>query len=531
MNIELFRRHLSSQEFERKLNARIERLQKAELNPVERASILIDIQDDPILFMNLFGVVYEPRLPESPDIPMFPFPYQQDVVRKILDAEVRGHDLLIEKTRDMGITWTLIWYILWRWLTKDRYYALLGSRKEAEVDDKSPQSLFGKLRYALYSLPSWVRPTKFHKSENDIFMKLVNPDRMSYVDGESANENFGRGKRTSMVYCDELFFWRFARESWRSCIDTSPCRIGVSTPKASSFARSLRESMEQQGNLITLDWKLHPFKDEEWFKSEQLRRSGDELAVKAELEISYLSDPQYAYYPEVLRCPVVDLRYDENKPLYVGLDFGAHDKTAAVYFQRDTQKFYCIDGIERSNKKLSWYYPFIKHGIDFDKQDIYEIKNKFTGETFVLKKTDYSSEELEMIRRFNSWKQPVMYCGEVAHKQHMIKSNTSVWQELAGIGIMLRINDSGFAHSVRRAATKKMLERTVFANSGGALDVYDALANSHYPTNRTNSTSEESQDKPVHDEFADIRSAVENFAVNVITNQTSVKSFSYRRGR
>jgi hypothetical protein len=124
-----------------------------------------------------------------------------------------------------------------------------------------------------------------------------------------------------------------------------------------------------------------------------------------------------------------------------------------------------------------------------------------------------------------------MYCGEVAHKQHMIKSNTSVWQELAGIGIMLRINDSGFAHSVRRAATKKMLERTVFANSGGALDVYDALANSHYPTNRTNSTSEESQDKPVHDEFADIRSAVENFAVNVITNQTSVKSFSYRRGR
>jgi hypothetical protein len=529
MRVELFRQYLGSQEFERKLNSRIERLQQAELNPVERTSVYVDIQEDPITFINLFGLVYEPRLPESPDVPFFLFPYQEEVIYKMLEAEIKGQDLLIEKTRDMGVTWTLVWYYIWRWLTKDRWYGLMGSRKEEEVDNKSPQSLFGKVRYGIYSMPKWIRPPKFKKSEHDTFMKLVNPDRMSYIDGESANPNFGRGKRTSMIYLDELFFWKFARESWRSCIDTSPCRIGVSTPKSSSFARNLRESFEEQGRLMTLDWHKHPFKDEEWYKNETKRRQDDPLGVEAELNISYLSDPEYAYYPEILNCPLRELSYSEGMPLYLGLDFGAQDKTAISYWQRDTQNFFCLDAIERKNKKLSWFYPFLKQGIDFEKQDIYEFINKFTHEKFVIDKHDYLQAERDMIKKFNSWKPPVMYCGEVAHKQKMIKSNTTIQQELAGIGIPLRIRDDGFKHKVRREATKRMLTRSIFDKNTGALDVYDALANSHYPIGRMNATSDDALDKPVHDEWADLRASVENLAVNLVLNVGAIRDIVYRK--
>ena len=512
-----------------KMNHRIERLQAAESNPVERMNIFMDCKDDPFIFMDLFGVVYEPRLPESPDVPMFLFPHQREVVERIWEAEENSHDLFVEKTRDMGITWTVLWYMLWRWRFKEKWYGLVGSRKEEEVDDRSPQSLFGKLRYGLYALPPWMRPQKFRKSEHDLHMKLINPEMMAYIDGESANQDFARGSRAAFILLDELFFWRWARESWRSCTDSAPCRVAVSTSKPSSFARHFHQAFEDQKNLITLDWKLHPFKDEEWFKKEVERRSVDALSVEGELNISYEADPEGAYYPEVGLCAVRDFDYNEINPLYVGLDFGAQDKTAIVYFQRDQQFFYCLDGIEKHQKPLHWYYPFLKHGFDFRLKDLYEIENKFTKEKFTIKRSDYLISELELIARFNTWKAPIMLCGESAHRQRMIKSNTSIVSELAGVSIALRINDMGISHSVRRTATKKCLMKTIFSSRFNALDVYDALANSRFVSGRDNSSSGDSKDKPIHDEYADYRSAVENFFVNINLEGSKIREFIYRK--
>ena len=108
MNLNLLRENFKSPEFERKMLTRLERLQKAEINPVERVNLMMDCQEDPFYFIDTFGVVYEPRLSEMSDIPFFMFDYQKEVVMRILMAEEKGEDLLIEKTRDMGITWTLI---------------------------------------------------------------------------------------------------------------------------------------------------------------------------------------------------------------------------------------------------------------------------------------------------------------------------------------------------------------------------------------------------------------------------------------
>jgi hypothetical protein len=526
MNTFLLQKYLESVEFERKLNYRLERLQLAETNPIERINIIAEATDDIFTFIDLFGVVYEPRYQSQPDIPMFLFPHQRDIIYKLLDAETEKHDFLIEKTRDMMVTWTIIWYILWRWWSQNKWYCRMGSRKEDEVDNNTPQSLFGKLRYAFYSLPKWARPVNFRKSEHDLHMKLINPDRQSYIDGESANPDFGRGGRFSMIFMDELFSWKFARESWRACGDSTPCRIGVSTAKPTSFARNLRNAFEANHQLMTLDWHQHPFKDEEWYKKEVERRKNDPLAVEGELEISYISDPQLSYYPEVLSCPITDFDYQPNLPLYVGCDFGVQDKTAFVWFQKDRQNFYCLDGFEKNHKPLYWYLPFLKPGFDFDKQSEYTVINKTTKEQYTLKKSDYLQNELDLIKRVNSWKQPVGYFGEVAHRQHMIKSNTSIVSELAGFGINLRINDLAVAHSVRRENTKRMLKTTSFSSRYGALDVYDALANSHFP--KSNGNTVNPKDQPVHDEWADIRSAVENFACNMnFEQQGGIRSFTY----
>lgn len=529
MNIDQFRNSFTGQEFDQKISTRLERLRAADSTPVERFALFSEGKDDFNTFIDTFGTIYEPRLAEMPDLPFFMWPYQREAAKKIIEAVRNGEDLLLEKTRDMGITWTVIWVLLWFWLYQPRFYALMGSRKEAEVDDHGPQSLFGKLRYAFYSLPQWMRPEKFKKSLHDNSMKFENPNLDSYIAGESANENFSRGRRFSCIFMDELFFWKFVRESWRATNDATPCRIAVSTPKPSAFARTLRENFKARGRLMSLDMSQHPFKDEEWFKKEVERRAGDALAVSSELDLNYSADPELSYYPEVNGCLIDnELDYKPNLPLFIGLDFGVHDKTAIVYWQRDSKNYFCIDGFEKRNKKLSWYYPFLKKGIDFSDRTEYRVENRFTKEQYIIRKTDYLPDELDLIRRFNQWGLPQMYCGELAHTQKMIQSNTSIAQELGGIGIFLRINYMGIKHLARRTATRKMLESTVFSGKYGAVEVYDALANSSFVKGKNNSGSEDSTDKPVHDETADLRSAVENFAVNIILNVNKVKEVRYR---
>jgi hypothetical protein len=522
MNIALFRKYLGSQEFEKDLTYRIERLQAAESNPVDRIGIIYDIQDDPLLFCKLFGMVYEPRLPENPDIPFFLFPYQKDLMLRIMEAENRGEDLLVEKTRDMGVTWVVIWYILWRWLTREKWYCLVGSRKEEEVDNRAPSSLFGKLRYALYSLPPWIRPVNFRKSDHDLFKKLINPQRMSYIEGESANPFFGRGKRVSFLFMDELFFWKFARESWRSSTDTSLCRVAVSTAKASSFARTLRDSFAEQNRLITLDWRMHPFKDEEWFQKEVERRKADPLSVEAELEIKYSVDPTLVYYPEVQNCPIQEIDFNPELPLYIGLDFGVRDKTAIVYVQRSPTNYYVLDAFEKANKPIFWFLPFLKPGYDFQDREEYEIVSKLSQEKIILKKSNYLPNELEKIRRFNSWSPPLRYFGEVAHRMRMAKTNTSIVQEMLGVGIYITINDFASSHEIRRKAVKSILPRTIFSSKYDAIDLYDALENSVY-------SNSEKKDEPKHDENADLRAAFENFAVNIIPTSGKIKEIIYKR--
>ena len=528
MNSSLLQKYLDSPDFERKLNHRLERLQLAEANPIERLNIISECTDDVFSFMDMFGVVYEPRNSGQPDIPMFLFAHQREVVYKLLEAEANQHDFLVEKTRDMMVTWTVLWYLLWRWWSQNKWYCRVGSRKEDEVDNSTPQSLFGKMRYGFYSIPKWARPNNFRKSEHDLHLKLINPDRQSYIDGESANPDFARGGRFSIIFMDEIFSWKFGRESWRSCGDSTPCRVAVSTAKPTSFARNLRSMFEANGHLLTLDWHQHPFKDEEWYKQEQARRSSDALSIEGELEISYLADPELAYYPEVLNCPVTDFDYNPALPLFIGCDFGVQDKTSFVYFQKDVNNFYCIDGFEKNHRALHWYYPFLKRGIDFDKQSEYTITNKNTKEVIILKKIDYLKSELDLIQRFNSWKDPIGHFGEAAHRQRMIKSNTSIVSELAGLGIVLRINDLGIAHSVRRETTKRMLKTTHFSSRYGGLDVYDAIINSRFPKSR-NSTVDP-KDQPVHDEWADLRSAVENFACNqAFSSRQGIKSYVYHK--
>lgn len=153
---------------------------------------------DVVHFINNWGWTYDPRRiaeKESAFLPFDLFPRQIEMVR-FIEARIAGaEDGLIEKSRDIGFTWTASAFAVHRWIFVDGFVSIFGSYEEDKVDHKGdPSSIFEKIRLFLYRLPEWLRPKGFFTPDHDNFMRLVNPDNNNTIIGE-VGDNIGRGGR------------------------------------------------------------------------------------------------------------------------------------------------------------------------------------------------------------------------------------------------------------------------------------------------------------------------------------------------
>jgi len=508
MNIEKLNEWLSSPGYDEKLTERLIIHKEASDNYFKRLEIMAKCANDPIYFIENFGWVFEPRNTNQPDIEFFLFDYQKDVIQSIRQAEVLGEDRLFEKSRDMGLTWVSVWYLLWRWLFTRGWIGLYGSRKQEEVDNKTLNSFFGKLRYGLYRLPKFMFPKGFVKKLYDTENKLINPELGSLIQGESSNPGFGRDRRSSICILDELFLLEYGQEMWRNVAETSKCRIGISTPKPTRFAKILREAMKQNGWLYSFNWRQHPFKDEKWYEKEKQKYLGDEMGLKMELELEYLSDPSIVVYPQAELIKIGNVPYDPSKPLYVSMDWGNAPSQTVLGWWQFHEKWVLLESIYATEKPFPWYVPFLKPDV--------------SCEDFV-----YSTKEKEVLNKVRLWRQPNFYYGEAAHYARTVTTATSVAQELAKLGITLRYNPNAIGHEKRQAAVKTLLHNPgmVFNDTYYNRFVLDALTMARFP--KTTTTKEKVA--PIHDETADARAMVENFAVNQVISGGKVKSFVYNK--
>jgi hypothetical protein len=91
---------------------------------------------------------------------------------------------LVEKSRDMGLSYLNVLSQTHAWLFEQGYAGLMTSRKEMLVDRRGdPSSIFEKIRIILRYLPSWMLPEGFSWSEHDNYMRLVNPENGSVLLG------------------------------------------------------------------------------------------------------------------------------------------------------------------------------------------------------------------------------------------------------------------------------------------------------------------------------------------------------------
>ncbi len=468
-----------------KARALIYNLCMREDNPAEGA----------IFFIENFGWTFNPKDKNNKHFPFILFDFQKRAIREVVSHIDEGRDLFIEKSREMGVSWVVFAYIsLWYWLFREGSSVLLGSYKKDLVDNRTIDSLFGKIDYAIQSLPSWLLPKGFSMDKHRTHLKLVNPENNNLINGESMNPNFGRGSRKTVIMFDELAFWDYAKDAWESCADTTNCRIANSTPNGYDYYAILRESGI---DVLTLHWREHPLKDEEWYRYESMRRTEEEIAQ--ELDISYNKSRVGRVYPEWSEPNVIYGRYEYNPdlPLYVGWDFGKSDDTAIIWCQQSGDGLRIIDTYRKTGKNIDFFIPIIT--------GIYSGDNKH----------QYTSEEQEMIDEHRNWKHATHFGDPAGRFQNQVTDKT-VFDVLNDYGIRVNFKDEWKAFSLRKSAAKRLIMDRIYLNQNPRTQYFNTcMMNASYPKVASGGVEEVRSEKPKHDGTSHYRSAFEYLALGL----------------
>ena len=284
-------------------------LLKAKLDPGYKEKLRLLFFEDPIFAFNGFFMTLDVRRRPYHHQPFCTYPFQDEVILELVRSINEGQDIVLEKSRDMGVSWMVILVFEWFWLNPmGGADFLLGSRIEDYVDKKGDmRTLMEKARYAIYRLPRWLLPKGFRRKVHDNFMRLVNPETGSSLTGESNNANFSTGGRYAGVLFDEFAKWESTDKSaWTAAGDATPSRIAVSTPFGAA-GQYYDLVTDGRTHKVHLHWSLHPVKasdaycewprtDEDTLEEERLVRSGwydRECARRRPLEVAQELDIDY----------------------------------------------------------------------------------------------------------------------------------------------------------------------------------------------------------------------------------------------
>jgi phage terminase large subunit len=210
---------------------RADKLAKIRANPKCLPALFAYYRDNPIDFIEDWGMTYDPRnvgteIPAA--MPFILFPRQREFLQDVLDHWRDKKPLLVEKSRDVGISWLAVGLASTLCLFHRDLVVGFGSRKEEYVDKSgSPKALFYKARKFIMMLPPEFRQG-WHENTNAPHMRLSFPFNNSAITGE-AGDNIGRGDRTSIYFVDESAFLERPALVDAALSATTNCRVDMSS--------------------------------------------------------------------------------------------------------------------------------------------------------------------------------------------------------------------------------------------------------------------------------------------------------------
>ena len=313
------------------LTIRSEKLRKIRSNPKLLAASKIYYKNNPVDFVNDWVFTYDPR--QSPaTMPFILFKRQQECIRFLLERWEKKESGLIEKSRDMGLTWLSMAFATWAWLFNDGVSISFGSRKEELVDKiGDPKCIFEKGRMILRYLPKEYLPVGFDVNKHCPHMKFINPQNGSTITGE-AGDNMGRGGRSTIYFKDESAFYERPERIDAAISQNSDVKIDISTPNGEGNP-FWRKRFSGVIPVFTFHWRDDPRKDNAWYEK-QKREIGNDVIVAQEIDIDYSAAVENVVIPAKWVRSAVNLDLDEKGLVYAGLDVADEGGDLNVFILR-----------------------------------------------------------------------------------------------------------------------------------------------------------------------------------------------------
>jgi hypothetical protein len=207
----------------------------------------------------------------------------------LADFIVENDRIIILKARQLGVSWLLAAYALWKTSFREGANVLMLSKREDEA-----RALLSKSLFIYQNLPVFMRKKVYKQNETEF----------SFVDNQTAGvpsasikafpstEDAGRSEAASDVICDEWAYHPFAEVNYgayKPTIDAGGKLIGVSTAngmgnffqttwyaaKQPSDDWTPRKPVGRNGFIpLFLPWHLRPSRDTDWY-DKQTREYSD----------------------------------------------------------------------------------------------------------------------------------------------------------------------------------------------------------------------------------------------------------------
>ena len=266
--------------------------------------------DHPAEFIMHWMDTYNPRLKGNKWVPFVFFSKQEqfiDFLHELIDDQQDG---LVEKARDMGLTWLGCAYSVWAWLFIPDNAIGWGSRKEILVDKiGDPDSIFEKMRLVIKRMPNCWLPVGFDPKRHATHMKLINPENGSIVAGE-AGDNIGRGGRKTAFLKDEAAHYDRPEKIEAALGDNTNVQVDISSVNGlgNVFHRRRESGIDWQPGVkidpgfvrvFVMDWRDHPDKTQNWYDTREAKykREGMEHIFAQEVDRNYSAAVQNTVIP------------------------------------------------------------------------------------------------------------------------------------------------------------------------------------------------------------------------------------------
>ena len=318
---------------------RINLYHEAENDPARQAVLAAMCKSNVLFFINAFVWITNPR--DATVLPFVTFPFQDDLIGWMLSLLDTGQDGIVEKSREMGYTWCAVsvatYLLFYPYMT-----VYLMSLTENDVDNRTLDSLFGKLRFILNGLPAWMRQGWIEKGDTDRQLQIGFPSNGSQVSGKLSRGTMRGGRAFWMVW-DEAAHAEQDSKVRAALVSLARATIIGSTPigAANEFYEMAHDPRFPK---MTLHNSLHPQKNEAWRTVEYNRPTYTPEILAQEQEISYETSTEGRVFPQLISASGADIpwshvqddvftQYDPNLPVDVAADLGTSDPCAVLFIQ------------------------------------------------------------------------------------------------------------------------------------------------------------------------------------------------------